>query len=212
MIGTLLPAFALSVMLAAGVGAQSAAPSPNAGPNDGVVDATAPDAVVVYGGPEPLGIEIASGEIVRFDVEIADDPVNRERGMMFRESLADGAGMLFDFGEVRPVSIWMRNTLIPLDILYIRADGRIAKIIANAQPMSERQLWSDYPVLSVLEINGGAASAAGVAPGDQVLHPLFETRLPEPDAAQNAAEPESPASDGADPVGEGDAAPGDEEG
>ncbi|MEO1038079.1 MAG: DUF192 domain-containing protein [Pseudomonadota bacterium] len=191
MIRTSLSAFALSLILAAAACAQSAEP----GPNDSVLDPTAPDAIVVYGGPEALGVEKADGELVLFQVEIADDPVNRQRGMMFRESLDEGAGMLFDFGEVRPVSIWMRNTLIPLDILYVRQNGLIGKIIANAQPMSERQLWSDYPVLGVIELNAGAAAAAGIQPGDQVLHPVFGTNLPEPGEAasdeQAASEPVS---------------------
>ena len=141
-------------------------------------DPTAPDAVVDYGGPETLTIETETGPVT-LTVELAEAAEARQRGLMHRESLGADEGMLFDFGQERVVSIWMENTLIPLDILYIRADGTIAKIITGAQPMSRRQLFSDVPVLSVLEINSGRAAELGVAPGDRVLHRWFGT-APEP--------------------------------
>ncbi len=168
--------------------AQVADPADMAG-----LDPTAPDAVVEYGGPEQLTIDTETGPVT-LTVELAETAPARQRGLMHRDSLGADEGMLFDFGEERVVSIWMENTRIPLDILYIRADGSIAKIITGAQPMSRRQLFSDVPVLSVLEINSGRAAELGVAPGDRVLHRWFGTAPqggePAPDpAAQDAAAP-----------------------
>ena len=156
-----------------------------AGPAPG--DPTAPDAVVEYGGPEPVTIETAGGPVT-LTVELAETPQARQRGLMHRESLAPDAGMLFDFEQERVVSIWMENTLIPLDIVYIRSDGTIAKIITGAQPMSRRQLYSDVPVLSVLEIGAGRAAELGIAPGDLVRHAWFGTVQAPGADGQSAAE------------------------
>ena len=159
-------------------------------------DPTAPDAVVEYGGPDPLVIETDNGPVM-FTVEVAATQDARTRGMMHRDSVAPDAGMLFDFETEQVISIWMRNTRIPLDILYIRADGTIAKIVANAVPYSLRPMYSDFPVISVLEIAGGRSAEAGIAPGDLVRHPLFGTA--------EAVEDEAPAIEGepAEPAGEG---------
>lgn len=94
---------------------------------------------------------------------------------MHRESLAPDAGMLFDFSPPREVGIWMKNTLIPLDILYIRANGSISRIVANAEPLSEDVRSSGGPVAGVLEIQGGRAAALGVKAGDHVRHAWFDT-------------------------------------
>lgn len=161
-------------------------------------DPTAPDAVVIYGGPDLVVIDTAEGP-VELTVEVAASDEARQRGLMHREALDPDAGMLFDFQREQIVSIWMENTLIPLDILYIRRDGRIVKIIAHAQPMSRRQLLSDFPVLSVLEINAGRSAELGIAPGDIVRHALFGNAVSD----EPAPEPEAPA-----PDGEGE--PGDE--
>ncbi len=166
--------------------AQVADPAGGAG-----LDPTTPDAVVEYGGPEALTIETESGPVT-VTVELAETAQARQRGLMHRESLGADEGMLFDFGQERVVSIWMENTLIPLDILYLRSDGSIAKIITGAQPMSRRQLFSDVPVLSVLEINSGRAAELGVAPGDRVLHRWFGT------APEAGMDPDSSAADEAE--------------
>ncbi len=150
------------------------------------MDPTAPDAVVTYGGPEPVTIETANGPVT-LTVELAETAEARQRGLMHRESLGADEGMLFDFQEERVVSIWMENTLIPLDILYIRSDGSIAKVITGAQPMSRRQLYSDVPVLSVLEINAGRAAELGIGPGDRVLHRWFGTAEADPAAGEERA-------------------------
>jgi hypothetical protein len=153
-----------------------------------VTDPTAPDAVVEYGGPEPVVIDTATGPVT-LTVELAETPEARQRGLMHRESMGADEGMLFNFQEERVVSIWMENTLIGLDIAYIRSDGTIAKIITGAQPMSRRQLYSDVPVLSVLEINSGRAAQLGIAPGDVVRHRWFGTAEdPAPDGGEASTE------------------------
>lgn len=137
------------------------------------LDPTAPDAVVEYGGPAPLVIETGEGEAVTLTVELAETPQARQRGMMHRESLDPDAGMLFDFEIEQRVSIWMANTPLPLDLIYIRADGTIAKIAVGAVPYSRRSISSDVPVLAVLEINGGRSVELGIDPGDLVRHAWF---------------------------------------
>src|SRR5690349_411818 len=101
-----------------------------------------------------LTIANAKGDYV-FNVEVVDTNESRAQGLMFRTSLAPDAGMLFDFKEIRPVSFWMQNTLIPLDMLFIRHDGTIANIHVNAKPMDPTSIPSDGPVEFVLEIAGG---------------------------------------------------------
>jgi uncharacterized protein len=119
-------------------------------------------------------LTIQSGDKTHaFNVELADTPSEREKGLMFRESLPPDGGMLFDFGEPAPASIWMKNTLIPLDILFIDARGEIVAIARNAVPGSLRQISPGVPVRGVLEIAGGRAAALGVSPGDTVVHPIF---------------------------------------
>lgn len=152
-----------------------------------ITDPTHPDAVVTYGGPDPLIIETVEGP-VEFIAEIADTEASRQRGMMFRETMAPNEAMLFDFEVEQPVAIWMANTLISLDIIFVRADGTIAKIVAHAQPLSRRSMPSDFPVLAVIEIPGGRSAEAGIAPGDLVRHPLFGTWEMDGEAAPEAEE------------------------
>jgi uncharacterized protein len=92
---------------------------------------------------------------------------------MFRTSLPDGQGMLFDFSPEQNVSMWMKNTLIPLDMVFIAGDGTIRHIHANAVPHSTDTVPSEFPVRAVLEINGGSAKLLGIKPGDKVKHPIF---------------------------------------
>lgn len=117
-------------------------------------------------------IETSTGPVT-FVVEVADDDASRAQGLMFRDSLAPNAGMLFDFKREQPVSFWMRNTLISLDMFFIKADGRIAHIARRATPLSERAIPSPVPVLAVLETNAGVADGFGIKPGDIVRHPIF---------------------------------------
>lgn len=109
----------------------------------------------------------------QFAVELARTPEQQELGLMFRPSLAPDAGMLFDFGQPKPASFWMKNTLIPLDMLFITADGRIAGIHEHAQPLSEAVIESHVPVRAVLEVKGDTVAQLGIKVGDVVHHPIF---------------------------------------
>ena len=126
-------------------------------------------------GLQTLEIVSRSGVHV-FSVELATNDGERERGLMFRKSLPEGQGMLFDFGAERDVAMWMKNTLIPLDMIFIRADGQIARIAENTKPMSTRIIPSGEPVLAVLEVAGGTAEKLGIAAGDRVAHAMFHSR------------------------------------
>lgn len=109
----------------------------------------------------------------RFRVELADTDDSRSRGLMFRTKMAPDAGMLFDFKSEQMASFWMRNTLIPLDMLFIKADGTILNIHQRAIPRDETGINSAGPVRAVLELNGGTASRLGIKAGDRVEHAIF---------------------------------------
>ena len=110
----------------------------------------------------------------RFRIELAKSDEERSQGLMFRTELADDAGMLFDFGpEPRPVSMWMKNTLIPLDMAFIAEGGRIARIAAMTTPRSLTSVPSGEDVIAVLEVRGGRFGELGVKEGDVVRHPMF---------------------------------------
>jgi uncharacterized membrane protein (UPF0127 family) len=109
----------------------------------------------------------------RFTVELAETPAQMQQGLMFRPSLAPDAGMLFDFKGPTVATMWMRNTLIPLDMLFVDANGTIVNIQARAVPESDAVISAAAPVRAVLELNGGTAARLGIAPGDRVLHPIF---------------------------------------
>ncbi|WP_341702000.1 DUF192 domain-containing protein [Ferrovibrio sp.] len=119
-----------------------------------------------------LVIETSKGP-QKFRVELADTDATRSRGMMGRRSMLPDAGMLFDFGQELPATFWMKNTLIPLDMLFIRADGTILNIHQRAIPHDETGISSAGPVRGVLELNGGTASRLGIRPGDRVRHAIF---------------------------------------
>src|SRR3990167_3844525 len=128
--------------------------------------------------PAPAGFEAL--EVVtpqgrtRFLVEIADDEPERNRGLMYRKVVAPDRGMLFDFHTPREVAFWMKNTLIPLDIIYIQADGTVLSIARNTTPLSEAPIPSGGPILGVLELAGGRAAEIGLLPGDKVVHRIFK--------------------------------------
>jgi uncharacterized protein len=124
---------------------------------------------------EPLVI-ISGDSRFEFSVEIADTPAARSRGLMYRRSMPANQGMLFDFERDEMVSMWMRNTYISLDMLFIRKDGTIARIAEHTEPLSERTISSGEPVRSVLELNAGTASRLGISAGDRVEHQLFTAR------------------------------------
>lgn len=106
-----------------------------------------------------------------FTVEVAADPKSQERGLMYRKQMADDAGMLFDFHRSQPVAFWMENTLIPLDMLFVRRDGTIANIRENAEPLSRESIPSFGDVQVVVEINGGLSRKLGIVAGGKVRAP-----------------------------------------
>jgi len=121
---------------------------------------------------DTLTIDTPSGPVA-FTIELALTPEEQARGLMFRNSLAERHGMLFDFGAEREVNMWMKNTLIPLDMLFIRADGTIHHIAAQTEPLSLDVIGSGGDVKAVLEIAGGAAKTLGIAQGAKVHHAIF---------------------------------------
>ncbi|MCG7394117.1 DUF192 domain-containing protein [Microvirga sp. ACRRW] len=123
---------------------------------------------------ETLSIVTQGGQRQGFQVEVARNDADRAQGLMYRRSMAPERGMLFDFGRVEPVSMWMQNTYLSLDMLFIRPDGTIARIAANTEPLSTRTIPSGEPVLAVLELNAGTAAKLGIKPGDRVDHSIFK--------------------------------------
>ncbi len=109
----------------------------------------------------------------RFKVELAETPAQMTQGLMFRTSLAPDAGMLFDYKQPTVATMWMRNTLIPLDMLFVDAQGRIVNIHQRAVPQSLDVIAAAAPVRAVIELNGGTASRLGIEPGDRVIYPIF---------------------------------------
>ncbi|MFN3846565.1 MAG: DUF192 domain-containing protein [Paracoccaceae bacterium] len=111
------------------------------------------------------------GGQARFAVDVADDDAERSRGLMFRETLPRSAGMLFVYENPRRATFWMKNTLIPLDMIFADAAGRVTKVHANAQPQDLTTIDGGEGVKLVLEINGGLAARLGIAPGAELRHP-----------------------------------------
>jgi uncharacterized protein len=124
-----------------------------------------------------LELVTASGVHV-FDVEIAATPEKQALGLMFRTNLAETKGMLFPHADPREVTMWMRNTYIPLDMVFIRADGTVHRVEKRTEPLSERVISSQGEVAAVLEIAGGTADKLGIKPGDKVRHPYFTATAP----------------------------------
>jgi hypothetical protein len=124
---------------------------------------------------QTLAVQTAQGPH-DFRVEIADTEAEREYGLMNRDSLPADHGMLFEFPDNTDRAFWMKNTRIPLDILFIGADGRIVSIQKNARPYDETPLPSYGDATGVLEINGGLSDKLGIKPGDRVRHPFFAGR------------------------------------
>jgi len=119
-------------------------------------------------------LEIASKSGVHvFSVEIAATEAERQKGLMFRRNLPEGEGMLFDFHREQDVAMWMQNTYVALDMIFIRGDGRIQRIAEKTTPLSTRIIQSGGPVRAVLEVTAGTARKYGIAAGDRVAHPIF---------------------------------------
>jgi uncharacterized membrane protein (UPF0127 family) len=124
---------------------------------------------------QPLEIATKSGVRV-FSVEMATTEEEKTQGLMYRKELPDGKGMLFDFSPEQQISMWMKNTYISLDMIFIRADGRILRIAENTEPLSTRIISSGGLAKGVLEVIAGTAQKYGIQPGDRVAHPLFSKR------------------------------------
>jgi uncharacterized membrane protein (UPF0127 family) len=124
---------------------------------------------------QPLEIATKSGVHV-FSVEMATTEEEKQNGLMWRKELPDGKGMLFDFSPEQQISMWMKNTYIPLDMIFIRADGRILRIAENTEPLSTKIISSGGLAKGVLEVIAGTAQKYGIQPGDRVAHPLFGKR------------------------------------
>jgi uncharacterized membrane protein (UPF0127 family) len=106
-----------------------------------------------------------------------DDREEKTTGLMYRKELPDGKGMLFDFSPEQQISMWMKNTYISLDMIFIRADGRILRIAENTEPLSTKIISSGGLAKGVLEVIAGTAQKYGIQPGDRVAHPLFNKPL-----------------------------------
>lgn len=119
-------------------------------------------------------LEIATKSGVRtFGVDLAVTNEEREKGLMFRKEVPEGYGMLFDFKQDQMVTMWMKNTYVPLDMIFIKNDGRIARIAQNTKVLSEDIIPSGEPVRAVLEVVAGTARKYGIAPGDKVAYPAI---------------------------------------
>ena len=114
-------------------------------------------------------------------VEIADTPEERGVGLMHRTELASDRGMLFDFRATRQVTMWMKNTLIPLDMFFAESDGRIVTIAERTTPLSEKRIRSGQPVRFVLEMAGGSAERLGIVTGDRLRHPVIDRAMAQED-------------------------------
>jgi len=136
---------------------------------------------VVAGAPagaasfQPLEIVTKNGVQV-FSVEMATTEEEKQTGLMYRKELADGKGMLFDFNPEQEISMWMKNTYVSLDMIFIGANGRILRIAENTEPLSTKIISSKGPARAVLEVVAGTAQKYGIRPGDRVGHPLFGSK------------------------------------
>lgn len=120
-----------------------------------------------------LKVATPDARLHTFNVWIAADGARREQGLMFVKSLPEDSGMLFVYGAPQPIAMWMKNTFISLDMLFIRADGRVARVAANTKPHSLSTIESGENVLGVLELKAGTAAKLNIRAGARVLHPAF---------------------------------------
>jgi uncharacterized membrane protein (UPF0127 family) len=123
---------------------------------------------------DQLTIETASGPKV-FQVEVAENDEDKMVGLMYRTSVPDGTGMLFPYGRPQEITMWMKNTYVSLDMVFIKADGTVLRVAERTEPLSERTISSQGPAAAVLELVGGAAARLDIKPGDKVRHKLFGT-------------------------------------
>ena len=120
-----------------------------------------------------LKIATPDAQLHKIDVWIADNDARRQRGLMYVEHMADDAGMLFIYPQPQPISMWMKNTHLSLDMLFVSANGRVDSIAENTKPMSTDTISSKSNVLAVIELKAGTAARLKIRPGAQVIHPAF---------------------------------------
>ena len=126
---------------------------------------------------ENLTLVTRSGEhVIRAEIARTDD--QKALGLMFRKSVPQGTGMLFPYGTPREITMWMRNTYVSLDMVFIGADGRVQRIEARTEPLSETVIGSGPPAVAVLELGAGESQRMGLVPGDRVRHPMFGAAKP----------------------------------
>lgn len=164
---TLFVLFSLSLLLAC------ASPIQEESQDTPIIDHNDPNAAISFDSSDaPLTVTTDKGSF-SFTLEIAKTDLQQARGMMFRTEMADDQGMLFVYDRPKRHSFWMKNTLIPLDIIFVRSTGKVANIIANAEPQTETHRRSVGRALAVLEIRGGLAAELGLKKGDVLRHPIF---------------------------------------
>lgn len=129
---------------------------------------------------DTLGVQLANGKIHRFNVRIANNDQTREKGLMGVKSLSEDQGMLFVFDDLTPAQFWMKDTLIPLDMVFIDGKGVVSSVHRKARPLDLSVISSKEPVKAVLEISGGVAEKLGIGGGDQIISPIFGKSLDKP--------------------------------
>ena len=125
-----------------------------------------------------LQIATPDARLHTFKIWIADDEQRRSRGLMFVKHLAAEDGMLFVYPQPQPIAMWMKNTFVPLDMLFVAADGKVARVVENTKPQSLATIESGSPVLGVVELAAGSAARLKIAAGAQVIHPVFSASKP----------------------------------
>lgn len=120
-----------------------------------------------------LQIATPDARLHRFNIWMADDEARRNRGLMFVKHLSSGDGMLFVYPEPRPIAMWMKNTLISLDMLFVAPDGKVLNVVANTEPQSLKTIESSGAAMGVVELAGGTAARLKIGPGARVIHPAF---------------------------------------
>ena len=123
---------------------------------------------------DTLQIATPDARLHSFKVWLADDPERRARGLMFVKHLADNEGMLFIYEQPQPVGMWMKNTFIPLDMVFVAADGKVIRVVENTEPHSLKTIESNGDALGVVELKAGTAARLRIAKGARVLHPAFD--------------------------------------
>jgi uncharacterized protein len=123
---------------------------------------------------EALSVTTVSGSVINYRIEVAKTPAQMQRGLMFRDSMPADQGMLFIYVPARPARMWMKNTILSLDMLFVDEDGIIINVAENTTPYSVDTISSAGPVRAVIELNAGQVATNGIAAGDRVTHPLFE--------------------------------------